>query len=70
MFRRHARPQPELAPPSSWQGLVHLLASEGGATPEECPTLCRRKGPHQHMRHEAASADLIVSPSAEERAGA
>ena len=28
MFRRHARPQPELAAPSSWQGLVHLLAAE------------------------------------------
>lgn len=69
MFRRHARPQPEPDPLRYWRDLVRFLQAEG-AQSQDCPTLCRRKGEHEHMRHAAASADLIVSPAAVERGGA
>ena len=67
MFRR--RPHPGAPSLRYWRDVVRHLEAEG-ATLGDCPALCRRKGPHQHMRHEGASADLIVSPSAEERGGA
>ena len=69
MFRRHARPRPGLAAPASWQGLVHLLATECGSQPQECPALCRRKGDHAHLRHDAAAADVTVFPVVVERCG-
>jgi hypothetical protein len=43
---------------------------EQGYRPLDCPAMCRRKGDHAHMRHEAASTDLIVSPAVVERSGA
>ena len=56
-------------PLTSWQDAVNALV-DGGYLEMTCPHLCRRKGDHAHMRHEAASTDLIVSPAAVERGGA
>jgi hypothetical protein len=77
MFRRHARPEPALPGPepapepepipepvplTSWGEVVDSLTA-GGYVKLACPALCRRKGDHAHLRHEAASTDLIVSPA-------
>ena len=78
MFRR--RPQPAPVPPApeplpeavtltSWVDAAAALARMGFGR-LECPRPCRRKGEHLHLRHEAAAADLIVSPAAVERSGA
>lgn len=60
------------APPrpfTSWHDAVTGLL-EQGYRPLDCPGMCRRKGDHAHLRHEAAVTDVIVSPAAVERSGA
>ena len=77
MFRRRPQPAPVLpplpvpepVPLTSWVKVVDRLVDEGFDA-LECPAMCRRKGPHEHLRHTGASADVIVSPAAVERAGA
>ena len=66
------RPQPvtieQAGPPApprpftSWHDAVTALL-EQGYRPLDCPGMCRRKGDHAHLRHDAASTDLIVSPA-------
>ena len=60
------------APPrpfTSWHDAVTALL-EQGYRPLDCPGMCRRKGDHAHLRHEAAATDITVYPAVVERGGA
>ena len=85
MFRRRPRPEPVAlpavphlpplpaasppAPLTCWQDAVNALLDQGYVK-MGCPGMCRRKGDHAHLRHEAAAADLTVFPAVVERGGA
>ena len=62
MLRRRSRPEPPSPGISSWGQLAGRLMDEG-CDVLPCPPICRRKGPHEHLRHTGASADVIVSPA-------
>lgn len=53
----------------NWQDVVNALIGQGYGK-LACPGMCRRKGDHAHLRHDAASADVTVFPAAVERGGA
>lgn len=57
------------APLTCWQDAVNNLL-DGGYVKLGCPGMCRRKGDHAHLRHEAAATDLTVYPAVVERGGA
>ncbi len=83
MFRRRSQPPPPevaedaAAPvtdagglgPLNWQDAVNALLGSGYSR-LDCPGMCRRKGDHAHLRHEAAATDITVYPAVVERGGA
>lgn len=53
----------------NWQDAVNALLGSGYSR-LDCPGMCRRKGDHAHLRHEAAATDITVYPAVVERSGA